>query len=123
MCAWKEPDILSVLFYICQVPFLWSFYAMFFMYGVYADAMCVSAGLCVAGCLNFFHFFSLAPAAGWCLMPYVASMFGHLAWTLRVALSHGDADEDAVLGCGGVAHCVCYCGDREQVHECALSGL
>jgi hypothetical protein len=120
MCVYNVPDFSSVLLYFCQVPFLWSFYAMFFIYGAYPDAMYVAAGLCIVGCINVFHFCFLEPVAAWCIAPYVCSLFGHMFWTVRVALSRHD--EDSVLCGGGVAHGVCHCDHRQEVHECAHSG-
>ena len=117
VCACTSPGISSVVFYLCQTPFLWSFYAMFFMFGMYSDALCVLAGLCVAGCFNVIHFFSLAPAAAWCIMPYVGVLFGHFVWTIRLLRGH---DEDAVLR--GSLHCVCHSGHGHDVHECECPG-
>ena len=82
---WAEPEPMSVILYFCQLPFLWSFYYMFFIRGHYADSLCVAIGLCVTNFVMLMQYFTIHEAAGWLLLPHVASVCLHTGWNMYSA--------------------------------------
>jgi hypothetical protein len=107
-----QPYPISVLMYFCQIPYLWSFYFIFFLRAHHDDSMCVSIGLCVASFVMLMQFFTIEETSGWVAVPYVIGMWAHMIWNLHLALR---ADKK-----GATENTACAAQEVWNVHSAAV---
>jgi len=80
-----EPYPISVLMYLCQLPYSWSFYYMFFVRGHHSDSLCVIIGLCMSNFVMLMQYFTIDEFAGWFTVPYIVGLWCHMIWNLHCA--------------------------------------